>query len=116
LNTESRIAGDAEVQEYKFNSTSCRIFRKKYFMKVLSVGEFKANFSEVLKIVLAGEEVGISYGKKKEVVASLVPKSIAKKPKRKIGLLESKWNVVFGKNFSITENEFLGHIYSSSPI
>lgn len=76
-------------------------------MKVLSVGEFKANFSEVLKTVLAGEEVGISYGKKKEVVARLVPKSIAK-PKRKIGLLESKGKVVFGKGFSITEKEFLG--------
>ncbi|MES2331620.1 MAG: prevent-host-death protein [Bacteroidota bacterium] len=77
-------------------------------MKVLSVGEFKANFSEILKKVLAGEEVGISYGKKKEVVARLVPKSTAKKPKRKIGLLESKGKVVFGKDFSMTEDEFLG--------
>ena len=34
-------------------------------MIVLSVGEFKANFSEVLKKVLAGEEIGISYGKKR---------------------------------------------------
>jgi len=35
-------------------------------MKVLNVGEFKANFSVVLKQVLAGEEIGISYGKKKK--------------------------------------------------
>ena len=33
-------------------------------MKVLSVGEFKANFSEVLKTVMAGEEVGILMEKK----------------------------------------------------
>ncbi|MFT4205355.1 MAG: hypothetical protein QM610_15730 [Chitinophagaceae bacterium] len=75
-------------------------------MQTLSVGEFKANFSEVLKKVLAGEEVGISYGKKKEVVAKLVPKT-SKKLKRKIGILEGKAKATFGKDFKITEEEFL---------
>ena len=77
-------------------------------MKVLSVGEFKANFSEVLKKVLAGEEIGISYGKKKEIVARLVPKSDFAGTRRKIGILESKSKVVFEKDFKITEKEFLG--------
>ena len=54
-------------------------------MKTMSVGEFKANFSEVLKRVLGGEEIGILYGKKKEIVAKLVPKTSDKKQKRKIG-------------------------------
>ena len=77
-------------------------------METMSVGEFKSNFSEVLKRVLAGEEIGILYGKKKEIVARLVPKSSAKKPKRKIGILEGKWKVVFNAGFKMTEKEFLG--------
>ena len=77
-------------------------------MITLSVGEFKANFSEMLKRVLAGEEIGISYGKNKEVVARLVPKSTAKKERRKIGILEGKGTIKFEDYFSITEEEFLG--------
>ena len=77
-------------------------------MKVMSVGEFKANFSEALKRVQAGEEIGISYGKNKEIVARLVPRSSAKKGKRKIGLLNAKAKVKFRPDFKITEREFLG--------
>jgi antitoxin (DNA-binding transcriptional repressor) of toxin-antitoxin stability system len=76
-------------------------------MQTLSVGEFKANFSEVLKKVLAGEEIAISYGKKKEIVARLVPKA-GKKEKRKIGILEGKSTVIFKDDFKMTEEEFLG--------
>ena len=77
-------------------------------MKLMSVGEFKANFSEVLKRVLAGEEIGILYGKRKEIVAKLVPKDAGKKNKRKIGILENKGKIKFGKDFKMTEEEFLG--------
>lgn len=77
-------------------------------MKTMTVGEFKSNFSEVLKKVVAGEEIGISFGKKKEIVARLVPKEHVKKPKRKIGLLDNKVKIKFSKNFKITESEFLG--------
>ena len=35
-------------------------------MKTMSLGTLKAHFYEVLKMVLAGEEIGIQYGKKKE--------------------------------------------------
>lgn len=77
-------------------------------MKTMSVGEFKANFSEVLKRVLAGEEIGILYGKRKEIVAKLVPKSTGKEPKRKIGIFEGKGKIKFGKDFKMTEEEFLG--------
>src|SRR5688572_14781846 len=84
------------------------IWGKEFIMKTMSVGEFKANFSEVLKWVLAGEEVGILYGKKKEVVAKLVPKNASKKPKRKLGIFEGKGKVKFGKDFKFTEEEFLG--------
>jgi antitoxin (DNA-binding transcriptional repressor) of toxin-antitoxin stability system len=77
-------------------------------MKTMSVGEFKTNFSEALKEVLAGEEIGILYGKKKTLVAKLVPKVAEKKAKRKLGILEGKGKVTFGKDFKMTEEEFLG--------
>ncbi len=77
-------------------------------MKTMSVGEFKANFSEVLKKVLAGEEIGILYGKRKEIVAKLVPKTAGKKVRRKIGILEGKGKVKFSTDFKMTEEEFLG--------
>ena len=76
-------------------------------MKTMSVGEFKANFSEVLRKVLAGEEIGISYGKRKEIVARLVPKSTGKRPRRKIGILDGKGKIKFAPGFKITEEEFL---------
>jgi antitoxin (DNA-binding transcriptional repressor) of toxin-antitoxin stability system len=76
-------------------------------MKTMSVGEFKAHFSEVLKSVLAGEEIGIMYGKKKEIVAKLVPKTTEKKIRRKIGIWEGKGKVKFATDFKMTEDEFL---------
>ena len=77
-------------------------------MKTMSVGEFKTHFSEVLKRVLEGEEIGILYGKKKEIVACIVPKKAIKEPKRKLGILEGKSKVVFADDFEISEEEFLG--------
>lgn len=76
-------------------------------MKTMSVGEFKTHFSEVLQRVIAGEEIGIMYGKKKEIVAKLVPKTAGKQLKRKIGILEGKGKVKFATDFKITEEEFL---------
>ena len=76
-------------------------------MRTMSVGEFKANFSEALKKVLAGEEIGILYGKKKEIVAKLVPRTGGKKEKRKIGILEGTGKIRFAETFKITEEDFL---------
>jgi len=42
-------------------------------MQTMTVGHFKAHFSEVLDIVQHGQDVVISYGKKKEKIAVLVP-------------------------------------------
>jgi antitoxin (DNA-binding transcriptional repressor) of toxin-antitoxin stability system len=76
-------------------------------MEIMTVGEFKAKFSAVLKRVLAGEEIGISYGKNKEIVARLVPKTPEKKQRRKIGIWEGKATVRFSKDFNITDEELL---------
>jgi len=77
-------------------------------MQIMSVGEFKAKFSEVLKKVIAGKEIAISYGKSKEIVARLVPKAPAKKQRRKIGIFEGKGSVHFGNDFKMSEEDFLG--------
>ena len=48
-------------------------------MKTMTVGELKAQFSEVLGQMLKnGEPIAISYGKKKEKVAAIVPYSLIK--------------------------------------
>jgi len=44
-------------------------------MKTLPVGELKAQFSEVLEKVRAGESYAILHGRQKEPVAMIVPYS-----------------------------------------
>jgi antitoxin (DNA-binding transcriptional repressor) of toxin-antitoxin stability system len=76
-------------------------------MKILTVGDLKTNFSEVLKAVQIGEEFAIAFGKRKEVIAYLIPKQARKNAKRNIGLLEQKGKVVFKDDFKITVEAFL---------
>ncbi len=76
-------------------------------MQAISVGELKANFSEVLKKVQAGEEIAILYGKRKKIVAKLVPEIPQKKSRRKIGIWDKKGSVKFHTDFKMTEEEFL---------
>lgn len=77
-------------------------------MQAISVGELKANFSEVLKKIQAGEEIAILYGKRKKIVARLVPGISQKKSRRKIGIWDKKGSVKFNPDFKITEEELLG--------
>ena len=78
-------------------------------MKVLTVGEFKAKFSDVISSLLQGKEVAVSYGKKKEKIGVLVPyKDYGKKiKKRKLGIWEGKGSFKLAKDFKMTEEEFL---------
>ncbi len=77
-------------------------------MKTLPVGEFKTHFSEVLEDIKKGDEVAISYGKKKEKIAVLVPYAkYAGKSTRTIGILEKKASYRISDDFSISEEEFL---------
>ncbi|MCA1951030.1 MAG: prevent-host-death protein [Treponema sp.] len=78
-------------------------------MKTLPVGELKAQFSEVLEKVKSGESFGILYGKKKKLIAMIVPyKDSVEKKERKIGLLEGKVNIQFSDDFKMSEEELLG--------
>ncbi len=77
-------------------------------MKTLQVGELKANFSQIIKEVINGEEVVISYGKKKENVAVIIPyNDYKKKNKIKLGLLKGKASFKIKEDFNMTAEELL---------
>ncbi|GAB3960745.1 hypothetical protein GCM10028805_58660 [Spirosoma harenae] len=77
-------------------------------MRTMTVGDLKSRFSEVIQEVKAGEEIAVAFGKKKEIVAYLIPKSARKTEKRQLGILAKKGKVTFADDFKMTEEEFLG--------
>jgi prevent-host-death family protein len=73
-------------------------------MKTLPVAEAKTHFSTVLKDVEAGNEIAISYGKKKETIAVIIPYETWKKTKKRVlGTLRDKGSVQFAKDWHMTE-------------
>ena len=77
-------------------------------MEVISVGEFKSRFSEILEQVKKGEQIVISFGKQRKKVAVLIPYSRFKgKPDRKLGLLKDRASCRIHKNFKINDEEML---------
>jgi len=77
-------------------------------MKTLQVGELKSKFSKILEDVKHGEEIGISFGKKKETIAVIIPFSKYKKNnKRQLGILKKKASFKIKKDFSLTDEDFL---------
>jgi prevent-host-death family protein len=77
-------------------------------MKTLSLAEAKTHFSAILKEVGSGNEIAISYGKKRETIAVIIPYETWKKSKkRKLGVLEGTTAVKFSKDFSMTDEEFI---------
>jgi antitoxin (DNA-binding transcriptional repressor) of toxin-antitoxin stability system len=78
-------------------------------MRTLTIGELKAQFSEVIQAVQTGEEIAVAFGKKKEIIAYLIPKSARPTAlKRRLGLLAGRGEVRFADDFKLTDNEFLG--------
>jgi prevent-host-death family protein len=77
-------------------------------MKQLPLSEAKTHFSSVLKEVAAGAEIAISYGKKKQTIAVIVPFEQYKKTKtRELGTLKNRGDVEFAEDFSMTDEELL---------
>ncbi len=78
-------------------------------MKTMTVGDLKTNFSAVLKEVEAGEKIAITFGRKKEIKAMLVPsESVTEPKKRKLGAWEGKVTAKFIGGYNTTEEEFYG--------
>ena len=77
-------------------------------MKTLQLAEAKTQFSSVLRDVEAGNEIAISYGKRKKTIAVIIPYEKWKKSqKRQLGSLEGKMSVQFAENFSMTDDELM---------
>ena len=78
-------------------------------MKTYSVGDLKTHFSEVMDMVQEGEEIYVTYGKKKEVIAQIIPfKKKTRLKKRKLGALKGKVKVTFHGDWHVSDEELLG--------
>ncbi len=74
----------------------------------MPVGELKTHFSQIIEDVKHGEEVIISYGKKKENIAVIIPYSKYKNKNRiKLGILKDKAKYKFNEDFKMTSDELL---------
>ena len=68
----------------------------------------KTHFSLILKDVEAGNEVTITYGKKNQAIAVIIPYEKWKKnQKRQLGTLEGKMSVEFASDFTMTDEELI---------
>jgi len=78
-------------------------------VRTLTIGEFKAQFSDVLTAVQAGESVVVCYGRKKERVAALVPYATfsAQAGMRPLGLLKGRASFSVADDFKLSDEEFL---------
>ena len=77
-------------------------------MQTMTVGHFKSHFSQVLDLIQNGEDIVISYGKKKEKIAVLVPYDVYEgKPQRILGLLAGKASFSISADFKIDDDELL---------
>lgn len=75
-------------------------------MKTLSLAEAKTQLSAILKDVATGNEIIISYGKKRENIAVIVPYEAWKKSKiRQLGTLQTKGSIAFSQDFAITDED-----------
>ncbi len=77
-------------------------------METVSIGKLKARFSEVLERVRQGEKIVISYGKKREKVAVIIPYSENfHKTERELGLLKGRAVCVIHDDFQISDEEMI---------
>lgn len=75
-------------------------------MESISVGELKARFSQILERVKAGEEIVISYGRKRRKVAVILPYDrYVSKRERVLGLLKGRASCVIHEGFKMTDEE-----------
>ena len=77
-------------------------------MNTIQIGDLKTHFSDVIKRVKNGNEIIITFGRKKENVAVIIPfEKYQTKIIRKIGILEGKATMKIHNDFEITEEELL---------
>lgn len=77
-------------------------------MRTITIGDLKANFSQIIKDVEAGEKIIIAFGKQSKKVAVIVPFQQYFGRKRKLGLLANRGKVKFANDWEMTEGELVG--------
>ena len=83
-------------------------------MKTFSVAHVKTNLSSILKEVESGEEIAISFGKKKDDSCNSVIQAYKQSKKRKLGTLGGKMTVEFREDYKMSDKELLGKFQSNS--
>lgn len=77
-------------------------------MKTLPVSEVKTHLSALLKEVEAGKEIAISFGKRKETIAVIIPYSEYKNSKKRVlGALKGTMKAAFKDDFHMTDEELI---------
>lgn len=71
----------------------------------MTVGEFKAQFSSVIEQVKKGEEIAVTFGKKKEIVGYFKPGIPTKKKERVVGIFNKMPGYYMADNFCETTDE-----------
>jgi len=72
----------------------------------MTVGEFKTHFSEVVDLVKSGEEIAVTFGRKKKIIGYFLPQLPKSKPTRTLGILEGKASFAFGSDQKLTIDNF----------
>ncbi len=76
--------------------------------KQMTVGEFKAQFSKVLKEVEQGQSIEVVFGRAKKPVAMLTPPPKPPRKWRTAGALAHHGPVIFAPDFKMTDEELIG--------
>lgn len=78
-----------------------------FIMKTIAVAELKAHFSALLKEIEEGNEIVVSFGRKKEKLAVIVPyATYMQRQQRRLGSLQGKGPLVM-KGFAMDDEELL---------
>jgi hypothetical protein len=76
-------------------------------IKSLTIGEFKSQFSDVIKSVDKDHCIAVTYGKKKEVVGYFVKEAKSLYESRELGILKNEASYSISNDFEITDEELL---------
>jgi len=77
-------------------------------METMTVAELKAKFSSVLDRLKAGEEIVISYGKRREKVGVLIPyEKFHRAPVKRLGILKDRGRCIIHDDFEMDDQELL---------
>ena len=76
-------------------------------MKTISLTETGTNFQTILSDIASGNELFITDGENKEMIAVIIPyETWMKTKKRQLGTLQDRGSVTFENDFYMTTEEF----------